>query len=193
MANTEVKTKDSKPKEVDSVDETWKYSSETESGTDANKADGSFEDISWSASEFIAHDKSVFWYLMLSLITLVIAVLIYILTRDKISTLVILVVGGTIGFYAARKPRLLDYKIDHSGLTIQAKLFSYDAFKSFAIVEDSAIPNIVLMPLKRFMPVLSIYLDPTTGEEVTKVLSERIPQDLHHQAIIERFMQRVRF
>lgn len=193
MAKIEEKTEDPEQSDQDPAEETWKYSSEIESETAANNTDDSFDDISWSASEFVAHDKSILWYLSLSAITLVVTVLIYILTRDKISALVIVVAGGTLAFYAGRKPRLLNYKIDNSGLTIQDKLFSFNTFKSFAIVEDSAIPNIVLMPLKRFMPALSIYLDPATREEVTKVLSERLPQDLHHQAIVERFMQRVRF
>jgi hypothetical protein len=171
----------------------WKYSAETNVDPSQDKVDNSFTDINWSASEFIAHDKNISWYIILSLITLFFAAIVYLLTHDKISTAVIVFAGGITGFYAARKPRLLNYKIDTTGLTIQSKVFSYDSFKSFAIAEDSAIPNVILIPLKRFMPTLSVYLDPSSEEAVLKVLSKRIPQDVHHQALIERFMQRVRF
>ena len=171
----------------------WEYSSDTSGDTKQDSVNDSYSDINWSASEFIAHDKNISWYVILSLITLSFAAVIYLITHDKISTAVIVFAGGITGFYAARKPRLLNYKIDKMGLTIQTKLFRYDSFKSFAIVEDSALPSIILMPLRRFMPTLSVFLDPASEEDVIKVISERIPQDIHHQALIERFMQRVRF
>jgi hypothetical protein len=171
----------------------WKYSSGTQPESSSNIKDDSLLDISWSASEFIAHKKDVGWYVILALITLAIAAVTYILTHDKMSTAVIVLAGGIFGFYAARKPRLLNYKIDRSGVTIQTKLFGYDTFKSFAVIEDSALPNIVLLPLKRFMPRLSIYLDPSSEGKVIKALTERIPQDSYQQDIIERLMQRVRF
>ena len=174
-------------------DSSWKYSPETQSGTTPDTSEDSSLDISWSASEFIAHKKNIGWYVILTLITLALAAVTYILTRDKISTAVIVIAGAIFAFYASRKPRLLSYKIDRSGVTIQTKLFGYDTLKSFAVVEDSVLPNIVLLPLKRFMPKLSIYLDPSSEGEVVKALAERLPQDFHQQDMVERLMQRVRF
>jgi hypothetical protein len=171
----------------------WKYSSESSEDSGLNKADDSFDDINWSASEYIAHEKKITWYLALVLITGVISAGFYLLSHSVLSTLVIVVAGGVLGFYAARKPRLLNYKIDNSGFTVQDKTFSYDSFKSFAVIDEDAMPNIVLIPLKRFMPSLTIYLDPASTEAVLKVLSTRLPQDIHHTDIVDRFFQRVRF
>jgi hypothetical protein len=199
MANDKV-VKDSKGQNATSSEDDkqdqgsgWKYSSEVLSDSGASKKNNTIEDIHWSASEFIAHEKNVTWYVILVLVTLVAGAIVYFLTHDKISTVIIVIAGVIFGIYGARKPRLIDYRINSSGITVQTKLFSYDAFKSFEIVEDSIIPNIVLMPLKRFMPSLSIYLDPTTQEEVVKILSDCLPQDFHQQDLIERFVQRVRF
>lgn len=171
----------------------WKYSSEISSNSKPVKSDDSHSDITWSASEFIIHDKSFTWYVVLSFATIIISAIIYLLTHDKISTGIIILAGITFGVYGARKPRLLNYKINDSGITIQTKIFGYDTFKSFEIVEDSVLPNVILMPLKRFMPSLSIYLDPASQEEVIKVLSEHLPQDVRQQDFIERFTQRIRF
>jgi hypothetical protein len=201
MTNDKKELKDSKqettkmPENENKLDQSdnWKYSSEIKPGSSVPTVDEPFEDINWSASEFIAHDKNIAWYTILILVTLVLAAIVYLLTHDKISTVIVVLAGVIFGIYAARKPRLLNYKLDNSGLTIQSKLFNYDSLKSFVVVENSAIPNIILMPLKRFMPSLSMYLDPSSEEAVIKVLSERLPQDLHQQDFIERFMLRIRF
>lgn len=199
MANNSIKSDDLKQaieapsdseEDLKSTDNR-KYTPVVSLGTDEPGV--SSPDIKWTASEFIAHDKNISWYMVLSLVTLGFAAIVLLLTHDKISTAVVVFAGGIIGFYAARKPRLLNYKMDHAGITIQTKLFNYDSFKSFTIVEDSTLPNITLMPLQRFTPNLSIYLDPASEEAVIKVLGARLPQDFHHQALIDRFMQRVRF
>lgn len=174
-------------------DEGWKYSSEIDTKPTPDKINDSSRDVSWSASEFIAHEKNITWYVILAIVTIVVSAVVYLLTKDKISTGMIILVGVIFGVYAARKPRLLNYKLDNFGLTVQSKLFNYDSFKSFSIAENSVIPNIILMPLKRFMPSLSIYLDPTSEEEVIKLLSEHLAQDIHRQDIVERFMLHIRF
>jgi hypothetical protein len=169
----------------------WEYSPVV--GLETDEADVSFTDIKWSASEFIVHDKNISWYIVLSLVTLGFATIVLLLTHDKISTAVVLCAGGIIGFYATRKPRLLNYKIDRAGITVQTKLFNYGSFKSFTIIEDSVLPNIILMPLRRFTPSLSIYLDPVSEEAVIKALGACLPQDFKQQDLIDRFMQHIRF
>ena len=201
MANRKDELKDLKKQNItptedvnkSNPDNSWKYSSDENLGTDELKIDNSFEDISWSASEFIAHQKNIAWYAVLSILTIIVAAIVYLLTHDKLSTIIIILAGVTFGIYGARKPRTLNYKLDNSGLTIQTKLFNYDLLKSFMVVENSPIPNIVLLPLKRFMPSMSIYLDPSSEEKVIKILSDRLPQDFHEQDFVERFMIRIRF
>lgn len=201
MAKIAKEIKDSKKQNITPVEnenqsnqgESWKYSSEIALDADKQIKDDSFEDISWSASEFISHDKNFVWYGVLSLVTVITAAIVYLLTHDKISTVVIILAGAIFGVYGARKPRTLNYKLDNVGLTIQTKLFNYDSLKSFMVVENSPIPNIILLPLKRFMPSMSIYLDPSIEEKVIKILSDRLPQDFHEQDFVERFMIRIRF
>jgi len=201
MTNASKKLKDSKKQNITPVEnknqsnqgDSWKYSSEVAVGADTPKTDDSFEDISWSASEFIAHDKNVAWYGVLSIVTVIAATIVYFLTHDKISTIIIVLAGVIFGVYGARKPRTLNYKLDNVGLTIQTNLFNYDSLKSFMVIENSPIPNIILLPLKRFMPSMSIYLDPSSEEKVIKILSDRLPQDFHEQDFVERFMIRIRF
>jgi hypothetical protein len=149
--------------------------------------------ISWSASEFIAHEKSVGWYLLLVAGGIVAAAIVYILTRDKISTAVIVIVVIAFGIVAARKPKELTYSLDGKGLTIGDKFYSYDLFKSFAIIEEGAFSSITLMPLKRFMVARALYYAPTDEKKIVDVLADRLPLDDHKDDPVDAFMRRIRF
>jgi hypothetical protein len=153
----------------------------------------SSESVSWSASEFIAHHKSFGWYGALILVTAVAATAVLFVTKDKISTSVIVIVAIILGISAARKPRTLGYRVDGSGLTIGQKFYGYDQFRSFAVVDEDAFASIVLTPLRRFMPLLTIYYDPKDEQEILKVLSGRLPVETHRLDMIDQFMRRIRF
>jgi hypothetical protein len=94
---------------------------------------------------------------------------------------------------AARKPRVLEYRVDDAGLSIGPKLYTYDQFKSISVIDEGAVPSIHLLPLKRFQPVLTIYFAPTDEDGVVGVLSARLPIEERGIDPIDRFMHRIRF
>lgn len=149
--------------------------------------------VSWTASEFIAHEKSAGWYTALLLATAIIIVIVYLLTRDKISAVVVLFCAFALAALAGRKPRQLQYKINSSGITIAEKHFEYGLFKSFAIVPEGAFSSIVLMPLKRFAPLTTIYYAPEDEEKIVNVLSSRLPLEPHKLDAVDSLMRRIRF
>jgi len=152
--------------------------------------DGSIE---WTASEFIAHEKSAIWYLSLSGAALLLAGLVWLVTKDKISAGVVIFGAVLFGIYAARKPRQLQYRLDNHGLAIGAKHFSYGAFRSFSVVPEGGINSIVFSPLKRFAPLITIYYDPADEAKIVALLSERLPTEVRKKDAIDRLMWRIRF
>src|SRR5665213_85059 len=104
--------------------------------TDPNSSPANGETISWTASEFIAHQKSAGWYGVLATGTIIVATAVYFLTKDKISTIAVVVVAGAFGFYAARQPRQLEYRLDNGGVGIGHKYYPYASFRSFAVVPE---------------------------------------------------------
>ena len=154
-------------------------------------ADG--DGISWTASEFVAHEKSAGWYLSLAAAAAALAAVIYLLTRDAISAVVILVGALVLGIYGARKPRQLDYRLDSSGVTIGSKHHIYEEFRSFGVVAEGAFSSIVFMPLKRFAPLTTIYYAPEDEDKIIKLLSDQLPFQEHSHDIIDRLMLRIRF
>jgi hypothetical protein len=151
------------------------------------------ETISWTASEFIAHHKSPGWYLLLTIIAVVLAVIIWFLTRDAISVAVIIVGAAIFGTYAARKPHQVPYQVDEAGIGIGIRHYGYEQLRSFAIVPEGAFSSIVFMPLKRFMPVITIYYAPQDEARIVETLSARLPVERQQGDMIDRLMRRIRF
>lgn len=152
------------------------------------------QDVNWTASEYIAHHKSVGWYVLLGAVTLVVAVIVYFVTgRDIVAAIAIAAAGGVFGIYAARKPQVQEYAITSAGISIGQKTYPFSDLKSFAIVDEGALSNITFIPLKRFMPAISIYYDPADEEAIVATLSAYLPVEQRRHDPIDRLMQRIRF
>lgn len=157
-------------------------------------ADADYQDaISWTASEFIAHQKTGMWYLTLAGAALALAAITWLLTKDIISAVVICVGALFLGVYAARQPRQLPYSLDAYGVSIGNRQLPYEHFRSFALVHEGAMPSIVLLPLKRFAPLITIYFDPADEQRIAEFLSNYLPVEDHRLDPMDRFLSRIRF
>jgi hypothetical protein len=154
---------------------------------------GSAQEVTWTASEFIAHHKGAAWYLILLLIGALFCAIVYLLTRDLITLGVILLCFLVFGISAARKPRVLAYRLDANGLTIGQRLYPYETFKAFALVDEGSFTSIAFVPLKRFRPPLSIYFAPEDEDRILEVLTQHLPLEPGELDLFETLMRRVRF
>lgn len=149
--------------------------------------------ITWTASEYVEHEKNGGWYLMLTLASIGLAAIIFLITRDKISAGVVIFGAIALGVYGARPPRQLTYQLNNSGLTIGQKSFNYDDFRSFAVVPEGAFSSIVLVHHKRFAPLTTIYCAPDNEDQVIDMLAKRLPVEEHKIDAVEHLMRRIRF
>lgn len=152
------------------------------------------QEFTWSASEFIAYHKSFGWYLAVFLFLLVLAGGMFFITgRDIVSTISIMVVGTLFMVYASRKPRVLKYTISKNGVQIGDKLYSFSILRSFAIIDEGSLRSISLLPLKRFMPTISMYFEPQDEPKIIEALGSYLPKEDKRQDIVDKFMHKIRF
>lgn len=151
------------------------------------------EVVRWTASEFIAHHKTGGWYALLLLGTVVISVLAWLVTRDVVSTAVVLLAGGVLATYAARPPRQLTYQLDPSGLSIGQRHYNFNEFKSFSVIQEGAFTSVMFTPLKRFGTFTSIYYDPQDEARILDMVSQRLPHEERQPDMVDRLMRRIRF
>jgi hypothetical protein len=179
------------PERQQSSDRTFQTPfNQQESPSPGRSPDG---EVSWTASEFVAHEKSSGWYLGLFAAAAVIAGFVYLLTRDIISTIVVLIGAGALGTLANRKPRQLEYHLDGGGITVGQKHYAYESFRSFSVVPEGAFSSIVFMPLKRFAQTTTIYYAPEDEDKIIDVLTQHLPFEEHKADAVDSLMRRIRF
>jgi len=151
------------------------------------------ESIEWTASEFIAHDKSPLWYLALAGIVVVVTAIIYLITRDMTNVIVFPIVGIGLGVAASRPPRILPYRVDRRGITIGKTFHPFGAFKSFAVIDEGPFTSITLVPLKRFEFPLNVYFSPDDERKILDVLSNYLPFEQGALDNIDLIMRKIHF
>lgn len=172
----------------------WQFTDDEQAmSNQSSGVSGTHETVTWTASEYVAHEKTAGWYFALAGAVVMFAAVVYVLTRELISPIVILIMGAAFGSFAARKPEELTYTLDSTALHIGQKTFPYAQFKSFTILEEGPIHSIILMPMQRFMPPLSVYFDPADEDKIADALSSYLPYEDRKQDYIDRLMRKVRF
>jgi len=165
---------------------------QTEAGYDNSFEQAPLPEVHWTASEFIAHEKSPLWYLSLAGISAILIAFAVFVVHDVVAVVSIFLIAILFGAVASHKPRTLQYTIDGNGITMGKKVFSYGEFKSFGVVKEEAFSNITLTPLKRFSPPLSIYYPPEEEENIVQVLAAYLPVAPVQSDMIDSLLRRIR-
>jgi len=160
--------------------------------TDEPVDEGEVE-VSWTASEFIAHEKTPTWYGVLAIVAIVGAALAYLISRDWVAVAAILVCAGMFGYVAARAPRQLEFVITTTGVGIGPKFYPFKKFRSYSVVDEGAFASIDFMPLKRFDMPISVYYDPEHEDKIMQILSQHLAIDQHKRTMLDGLMHRIRF
>lgn len=151
------------------------------------------EGLSWTASEFIAHHKSSTWFVQFGIAAGLAITITYFLTRDVITTVVLAIAAVLFAIVANRKPRVMQYSITDSGISINGKFMPFGSFKSFSIIREGGVSSISFAPLQRFSPGMSIYYEPTQEDQIVSTLSQILPYEEKVQDPLDRLMSRIRF
>jgi hypothetical protein len=174
----------------------WQYSANDQSSaSEALPAPStSTSPVKWRSHEFIAHPKGMNWYLGLGVGTGLLAILVFLISgSDWVPVGVVIITAITFGIFASRQPRELDYTIDSDGVTIGDRTYPFGGFKSFSQVDEDGVPAIWLMPLKRFMPIISLYFDPANEPQIIDALSNNLPFEDLQPGLVDNLMHRLKF
>lgn len=134
--------------------------------------------VSWVAKEHIHPDKGVWWFVAFSFIVLsLIAVDVFFLQSWTFSVLVV-VMAVSIMVYVQRPPRDISYTLSpKEGLYSNEKLYPFDDFVSFGIVQDPDEQFIMLVPRRRFSPGVSVYFNDEEAERIVDILGHQLPME----------------
>lgn len=154
-------------------------------------AKATFSEISWSAEEYVVRDKTAWWYVGLVVVALILGGISIWLDAWSFLAVVVLGVVALI-VYAARPPRVLSYVLNGEGVREGAKMYPYEEFKSFGILQENGHFAIVLNPRKRFAPRVTIYFPEVQGEAIVDALGARLPMEEVQFDMIDKLIKFLR-
>lgn len=178
----------------ESADAAWQYKGDA----GASAAPQTFvttqtPEISWTASEYISHDKGSGWFGIVVLVGVLLAGVIYLFTREWISSVAVGIGVLLFAVYGIRPPQTLEYAVDSRGIHIGARSYPYAKFRSFSVLEDDALHSIMLMPMKRFDLPITLYFEPADEQQIANVIGGHLPHEDRKTPPVDRLMSKIRF
>ncbi len=134
--------------------------------------------VSWTAQEYIHLEKNGLWFAIFAILVLGIVALDILFLHTWTISLLVIVIAVAIIVYSRRAPRTLHYGVSPShGLYVGERLYHFDEFKAFGLIRDGEHLSIMLLPVKRFSPGVSVYFPEEAGEKIVDILGKRLPME----------------
>lgn len=149
------------------------------------------EDVSWEATEYIARDHNVWWYVGLFIVTAAFCALAVVLKGWTFLILIILS-SITLVLYTVRPPRKISYTLSSEGLKEDDRLHKYEEFRAFGILKEGNNFSAVLIPKKRFGLSVKVYFPEGSGEAIVDALGARLPMEEIKLDILDKIINFLR-
>lgn len=157
--------------------------------TDASEEPDS---ITWQASEYVHHGKGIGWLLgLVGIVAVFVGIAVWLQAWTFVALLV--VIGVALGIFAFRPPHIMHYSLSSEGLQINDKQYKLGEFRGFGIVNDGPLYSVMLIPIKRFMPTITLYFEEKDGEKIVDILGVWLPMQRLEQDFIDKLLRKLRF
>ena len=138
--------------------------------------------LEWSALEYEEKERSKdwFWALGIIIVTSSIAAIIF---ENYFFAALLFISGILLGFFAIKKPDMINYELNTKGLKIRTQLYPYENIKSFYVQtggdEEKKLKPILFIKTERiFMPVISIPIENVTAYNIhSMMLSKNVNEE----------------
>lgn len=136
-----------------------------------------FKALTWSALEYEDKERSRDWFWALGVIVVTGSIASIIFENYFFASLLIL--GGLmLGFFAVKKPDLLEYELSEDGLRTHRRLYVYENIKAFWVQADFS-PAAPVKPMlfihseRAFLPVISVPIPLDLAEDIHAIFSSK--------------------
>lgn len=149
--------------------------------------------VRWTAREYVHLEKGIGWFVLFAVVVLgLIAVDVFFLKSWTFSVLVVVMAVAVI-VYIRRPPRDIQYTLSgNQGLYVGEKLHHLTDFKAFGLIDDDGHHSIMLIPVKRFSPGVSVYFPEEAGEQIVDILGARLPMEELKLDVIDVLVRKLR-
>lgn len=134
--------------------------------------------VSWHGYEYEYREKSRDWYWALVIISVAVAIA-AILLQNYLFAVLIIVSALSIAVHSYQAPEEKEFRIDHRGIKIGKKLYTYQNIESFWI-DDKPEPPQLFFKLKRpVLPLIIIPIGTGNSDKIHDILFNNLHEEEH--------------
>lgn len=151
------------------------------------------EGLEWQASEYVEHEKSIKWFIVLGVIVVILAALAVFLMKNYLFAVLIVVMGSAIAVWAKRPATEMHYQLSPESVLVNDKRFVLHDFRAFGLLQEGAVYSVILLPNKRFSPGVNIYFPHELGEQIVDTLGAALPMEDIQPDWIDKLTRKLNF
>lgn len=148
--------------------------------------------VRWEAAEYIQRDKSAWWFVVFAVVVVVLMALAIFIMQSVTFAILIPVMAAALLVYNYRSPRIINYTLSRKGLYVNDHLYPFKDFKSFGVIHEDDEYSIMLIPVKRFKPGVSVYFPEESGEAIVDMLGVRLPMKEVKLDAVDKILRKLR-
>ena len=149
--------------------------------------------VTWTAQEYVHSERSGWWFVSFVAIVLALVALSVFLLQSWSFSVLIVVMAFALMVYIRRPARTLTYSLSPAqGLYVGERLYHFDEFKSFGLIQDGPHYSIMMIPRKRFSPGVSVFFPDEVGERVVDILGQRLPMEQLKLDVVDTIVRKLR-
>jgi hypothetical protein len=150
------------------------------------------EEMTWSVPEYADRERSVDWFWGVGFVALLgVAASIYL--ADYLFAVLIVIAAFSLGIFAVRKPRHIEYGLSEKGLRIDETRYPFSTLASFWVEKIHHTPKIIIVSKKFFMPVIIVPFVDHDEDTVRDFLLDHLPEVEHHEPFLHVVAERLGF
>ena len=148
--------------------------------------------FSWQATEGVVHQRNSMWYIAFAIVVLgLMALAIFVFNSITFATLLPVMATAVI-ILSTKQVRTITYSVSPKGVYVADKLYDFSEFRAFGVIQDPEYASILLLPVKRFSPGVTLYFDEKDGEQIVDMLGARLPIKEVKIDALEKFIRFIR-
>jgi hypothetical protein len=148
--------------------------------------------LSWTAPEFIKHEKSAGWFWALGIIGVALVV-VSLMMQNYLFILIVILAAFLIYIQAKKRPTNIRVTLTNKGIIINDKEYAYSDLRSFWIFEEPEIECLSLISKKLTQPQIQIPFGEQNPKKIREILIKFITEKEQEEPLIDAIARKIKF
>ena len=150
------------------------------------------EPIAWNAPEGVRVQRGAVWYILFAIVLVGLMALAILVFQNWTFAILLPIMAVALFVLSNKNPQTINYAISPKGIYIADTLHDFSEFRAFGLLHENNQHSILLLPVKRFSPGLTIYFSEAEGEKIVDMLGARLPMQEIKPDALEKFIRLIK-